>query len=196
MSTQNSGYVKVMRIFEEATDTDAIETPRRSMIEQSIANDVEYPGKANAIRDEIGNNMGMDNPVSRDEVNAKFDAINANMQAHEARFDARIDRLADIVNQSTKDTQSAILRADELTREMVKESRATRWTVIATGIAVAALLVGGFTLSNNWLQTNAGIINGNLQTQVTDMKSSIQDLSKQITSLQPPPPGPKTPTKH
>lgn len=131
----------------------------------------------------LSHNANMDTSVSRDEMNAKLEAMNANMRANEARVDARIDRLATIVEQATKDTQAFMSRAEQLSGEIKTESRNTRWTVIVTGVAVVGLLLAGYAITNSWLQTNAGIINGNLQTQVADMKSSIQDLSKQIGAL-------------
>lgn len=164
-------------------------------------------------RGHISDNEVMTTSVSRDEINAKFDAINANMQAHEARIDSRIQKMESLLERSIEESRqsrdaseraiaaaaAAVTKSEELNTDTVKHVRSTALaSIIATVLGTAALVGGIYAITNSWQQSALSNNNSWIQRELSEIQDSLKDI-KQAQGQAPlhaPPAAAQAPTKH
>jgi hypothetical protein len=87
--------------------------------------------------------------VTREEINAKLEAVEARVEARYVALEGKIDRIGDqianaVIVLGAKSDQSteAARRAEDKAETAGKSASGTRWTVVGTAIALLAILLG------------------------------------------------------
>jgi hypothetical protein len=98
------------------------------------------PAEGHSLRKRAADDMS--NAMTREEIDAKLSAVEARTETRFVELNAKIDRLADNFASAITGDRGVLAEMKELR----SDNKATRWavvgTVIGTGIAVIAALIG------------------------------------------------------
>ncbi|MEL6963418.1 MAG: hypothetical protein AAFO01_11710 [Pseudomonadota bacterium] len=109
--------------------------------------------------------MAEERPVSRDEMNARLEAVEARMDARMSSIDSNLGRISDQL------TASATINTERYTRltekigdakqsasEAASAARGVKWNIVATGLTVAGVLLAVFAIWVQAIEMTSGVL--------------------------------------